>query len=187
MLQLSQRLGFDLPDSLARDRELLAYFFQRVILVHSDAKAHAQPPFFAWGDRGEHARRDVAQFRLDGGVDGLQCVLVLDEVAEAAIILVADRRLDGERLLRKPEDSPHLLQWYAELFGKLLRGGLVADLGEQPPRGADDLVGHLDHVDGDADSARLIRNPAGNRLADPPSCVSSEFVAAAVIELIYRL
>ena len=39
MLQLPQRLGFDLPDTLSRHRELLADFFQRVIVVHADARA----------------------------------------------------------------------------------------------------------------------------------------------------
>ena len=31
MAQLPQRLGLDLPDALARDREVLAHFFQRVL------------------------------------------------------------------------------------------------------------------------------------------------------------
>jgi hypothetical protein len=34
VLQLPQRLGLDLPDALARQRELLADFLQRVILVY---------------------------------------------------------------------------------------------------------------------------------------------------------
>src|SRR5215471_21134787 len=41
MLQLSQRLGFDLADALARDRELTADLLQRAVSVHADAKAHA--------------------------------------------------------------------------------------------------------------------------------------------------
>ena len=36
MLQLAQRLGFDLADTLARDAELLADFFQRVIGMNTD-------------------------------------------------------------------------------------------------------------------------------------------------------
>src|SRR5215472_18560851 len=37
----SQRLGFDLADALARDRELTADLLQRAVSVHADAKAHA--------------------------------------------------------------------------------------------------------------------------------------------------
>ena len=40
MLQLAQRLGFDLSYSFSRDGELLADFFQRVIGVHADTEAH---------------------------------------------------------------------------------------------------------------------------------------------------
>jgi hypothetical protein len=49
MLQLAQHLGFDLPDTLAGDAELLADFLQRVIGVHADAEAHAQHALFARG------------------------------------------------------------------------------------------------------------------------------------------
>ena len=49
MAQLAQRLGFDLPDALARDRELLSYFFQGVIGLLADAKTHAQDPVLARG------------------------------------------------------------------------------------------------------------------------------------------
>ena len=41
MLQLSQRLRFDLPDALAGNAELLADFLQRVVRVHADAEAGA--------------------------------------------------------------------------------------------------------------------------------------------------
>ena len=82
MFELPYRLRLDLADAFPRYRELLADLLQRVLLIHADAKAHAQHPFFARGDRGEHARRGLAQFRLDGGVDRLDRVRVLDEIAE---------------------------------------------------------------------------------------------------------
>jgi hypothetical protein len=41
MFQLPQRLGLDLPDTLARHVELLADFFQRVIGIHANAEPHA--------------------------------------------------------------------------------------------------------------------------------------------------
>ena len=81
MLQLAQRLGFDLANAFTRYRELLADFFQRVVGVHADAEAHAQHAFLARGERGKHA----GVFRagcLDRGVDRQDRVLVLDEVAE---------------------------------------------------------------------------------------------------------
>jgi hypothetical protein len=62
VLQLAQRLRFDLADTFAGDRELLADFFQRVVGVHADAEAHAQHAFFARGQRGQDA--GVVSFRF---------------------------------------------------------------------------------------------------------------------------
>ncbi len=82
VLEFPQRLRFDLADAFAGDRELLADFFQRVVGVHADAKAHAQHAFLTRGERGEHAGGCLAQVRLDGRVHRKQRHLVLDEVAE---------------------------------------------------------------------------------------------------------
>src|SRR5216684_830747 len=39
--QLAQRLGLDLADALAGDREVLAHFLQRVVGLLADSEAHA--------------------------------------------------------------------------------------------------------------------------------------------------
>src|SRR5690242_13453597 len=96
VLQLAQRLRLDLADALARHRELLADLLERVIGVHADAEAHPQDPLLARGQRGEDARRRLAQIRLDRRVERQDRVLVLDEVAEMAVLLVADRRLEAD-------------------------------------------------------------------------------------------
>ena len=82
MLQLPQRLRLDLADALARHRELLADFFQRVVGVHADAEAHAQHAFLARRQARQNARGGLAQVGLDRGIDGEDRVLVLDEIAE---------------------------------------------------------------------------------------------------------
>src|SRR5918994_3866215 len=96
VLELAQRLGFDLANALARHRELLADLFQGVIGVHADAEAHAQHALLARRQRGEDARRRLAQVRLDGGVDRQDGALVLDENAEVRILPVGDRRLERD-------------------------------------------------------------------------------------------
>jgi hypothetical protein len=76
--QFSMRLGcLSLRSALASiwrmrsrvTRELLADFLQRVVGVHADAEAHAQHALLARGERGQHARRRLAQVRLDRGID----------------------------------------------------------------------------------------------------------------------
>src|SRR5688572_28275629 len=53
VLQLAERLGLDLADALAGDRELLADLFQRVVGVHADAEAHPQHALLARRQRRE--------------------------------------------------------------------------------------------------------------------------------------
>src|SRR5262249_54748062 len=121
------------------------------------------------------------------GVDRQDRVLVLDEIAEVGVLLVADGSLHGERLPGKLETFPHLLQRHAELLGELLRRRLAADLAEQLSRCADDLVEDLRHMHGNANGARLVADRAGDRLPDPPGGIGRELVAAPVLELIDRL
>src|SRR6516162_11414591 len=186
MLQLPERFRLDLADALARDRELLADLFQGVVLVHADAEAHADYTLLARRERGERARRGLAQVRLDDGVDRHDRVLVLDEIAEVGILLVADRGFQRQRLFHYLEHLANLLERHAELFGKLLGRGFAADLLEQLARRAHDLVDGLDHVHGDADGARLIGDRARDRLPDPPRGIGRELVAAAILEFVDR-
>src|SRR5215208_7758012 len=97
VLEFAKGLGLDLADTLAGHRELLADLFEGVVGVHADAEAHAQHALLARRERGENARRRLAQVRLDRRVDGQDRILVLDEVAEVRILLVADGRLEGDR------------------------------------------------------------------------------------------
>src|SRR5579883_669922 len=187
MLQLAQRLRLDLADALARHRELLADLLQRVVGVHADAEAHAQHALLARGERGEHPRRGLAQVLLDRGVDRQNRVLVLDEIAEVRILLVADRGLERDRLVGDLEDLAHLLERHAELLGELLRRRLAADLVQHLAGRAYDLVDRLDHVHRNADGARLVGDRAGDRLADPPRRIGGVLVAAPVLELVDRL
>src|ERR1035438_7739048 len=62
--------------------------------------------------------------------------------------------------------------------------GLTAELLHQLTAGTNELVDGFDHVHRDADRAGLVRNGAGNGLANPPRCISRKLVAAAILELV---
>ncbi len=94
VLELPECLGLDLADAFAGDRELLADLFKRVVGIHADAEAHSKDTFFARCQRGEHARRRLAQVGLDGGIDRQDGVLVLDEITEVGIFFVPNRRFE---------------------------------------------------------------------------------------------
>jgi hypothetical protein len=52
---------------------------------------------------------------------------------------------------------------------------------------ANQFVDDLDHVQREADGARLIGQRSPNCLTDPPGSVGGKFVTPAVLELVYRL
>ena len=54
MTQLAQRFRFDLADALARDRERLADFFERVLAAVVQTKAHLDDFFLARRQRLQH-------------------------------------------------------------------------------------------------------------------------------------
>ena len=93
-------------------------------------------------------------------------------------------RLEGDRLLGDLQDLADLVERQLHLLGDLFRRRLAAVLLDEVARGADELVDRLDHVDRDADRARLVGDRAGDRLADPPRRVRRELVAALVLELV---
>src|SRR5882724_10697313 len=106
-----------------------------------------------------------------------------DEIAEVTVAFVADRRLERDRVLYDPDHAPHLVERQAEARSDLVLGRLAARLLDHDADGAADAVQRLDHVDGHADRARLIRERAADRLADPPGRVRREAVPAPIVEL----
>ena len=184
MFELAQGLGFDLADTFAGDRELLANLFQRVVGIHADAETHTQDTFLTRGQGRQHAGRGLAQIGLDGRIDRQDSVLVLDEITEMAVFLVTDRRFQRDRLLGDLHHLAHLLERHGELFGQFFRRRLTTDLVQHLTAGADDLVDRLDHVHRNTDGACLVRDGAGNGLADPPGGIGREFVTAAIFEFV---
>ena len=112
--------------------------------------------------------------------------LVLDEVAELGLLLLADRLLERDRLLAMRRMSRTSRERALELGGDLLGVGSRPSRLDQLALDVHDLVELLDHVDRDADGAALVGDRPGHRLADPPRRVGRELVAAAVVELLDR-
>src|SRR5262245_40621087 len=184
MSELAQRLGFDLPDALARDGEVLADLLERVLAAVRETEAQPQHLLLARRERVQDLVGLLAQGEADDRLDGRDDLLVLDEITEMAVFFLADRRLQRDRLLRDLEDLAHLVDRHVHLGRDLFRSGLAAELLHELAGGPDELVDGLDHVHGDADGARLVGDRAGDRLADPPGRVRRELVAAAVLELV---
>ena len=119
-----------------------------------------------------------------GGVERRLGRVVLDEVAELGVLLLADRLLERDRVLRHAQDLAHLVGRHLELLGDLVGPRLAPEPLDELPLDVHDLVQLLDHVHRDPDRARLVGDRARHRLADPPGRVGRELVALAVVELL---
>src|SRR6266542_1975845 len=184
MPQLAQRLGLDLANTLASDREVLADFLQGVLAPVRETEAQAQHLLLARRQGIEHLVRLLAQRQPDDRFHRGHHLLVLDEIAEVAVLLLADGRLERDGVLRDLGVVGDVVDGDVDLGRDLFRGGLAPELLHELPRGADELVDRLDHVDRDPDRAGLVGDGPGNRLADPPRRVRRELVAPTIFELV---
>src|SRR5689334_10443591 len=85
VLQLAQRLGLDLADTLARDVKGVADLLQRMVAGHAEAKTHTNNALLTWRERGQSFGDCIAQARLDGRVDRQDRVRILDEIAKVRV------------------------------------------------------------------------------------------------------
>src|SRR5208283_1355648 len=187
MPQLAQRFGFDLADAFARDCERLPDLFQSVLTAVFETEAHLDDFFFARGQRAQDLSCLVFEVHVDHGFGRRNDGAVFDEVAEMRVFLFANRRFEGDRLLRDLQYFADFRHRNVHALGDFFAGRLAPQLLHQLPRGADQLVDRLDHVHRDADRTRLVSNGTGNRLPNPPRGIRGELVATAVFELVHGL
>ena len=138
------------------------------------------------GGRTAHPARDRARRPpgeshdppADHGLDRRDLLPVFDEIAEMAVLILPDRRLERDRLLG--ELARLLYRSHREVQSRrdLLRRWFAAQLLHERGRRPDQLVDRLDHVNRDPNRPGLVGDRAGDRLADPPGGVSRELIAS---------
>src|SRR6476646_4803323 len=70
MSQLPERFRLDLADALARDREALAHFLERVLAAVADAEAHLDHLLLARRQRLQHRLGLLFQVQVDDRLGG---------------------------------------------------------------------------------------------------------------------
>ena len=94
MPQFAQCFGLDLADALARDREVLAYFFERVLAAVFQAKPHFDDFFFARREGLEYLCGLLAQVQIDYRFRWRDTGPVDDEVAQMRLVFFSDGCLE---------------------------------------------------------------------------------------------
>ncbi len=90
MLEFADGLGLDLADALAGDFEDAADLFERVGVAVADAVTQLDDLALAVGERLEDDVDAVLEHFLRGRGDGRIDLIVLDEIAEVAVLALAD-------------------------------------------------------------------------------------------------
>src|SRR4051794_11174282 len=184
VLELLERVVLDLPDPLAGHAKRAADLLERARLAAEQPVAELDHLAFPPRERAQRVHDVFAtQHQLSRVVRRLRG-LVLDEVAERRVFLLADRLLERDGELRHAQDLAHLVGRHLELLGDLIRARLASEALHELPLDVHDLVQLLDHVHGDPDGARLVGDRPCDGLPDPPRRVGGELVALAVVELL---
>src|SRR5579884_701369 len=107
--QLLQALVLDLADALPRHLERAADLVERARLLAVQAVPKLEHAALAVAQRVEALRQRLGAERRVRGLVGRRRALVLDELAELRLLLVADRLLERHRRLRRATDRVDLL------------------------------------------------------------------------------
>ena len=159
---------------------------KRVAVAVAQAVAELDDLALAVAERLQHLGDAVAEHALRGADGRALHRAVGQEVAEVAVLAVAHRPVEADRIAAHGQHAAGLVDAGLAGAGGLLDRGLAAQLLQELPRHAPHPRHGLDHVDGDADGAALVGHGAGDGLADPPGGVGAELEAAAVLELVHR-
>src|SRR2546427_4774239 len=139
MAQLAQRLGLDLADPLAGHPELPADFLQRPGTAIIEPEAQLQHLALTRRQRLQHVLQLLLQHGERRRFGRREGVLVLDEVAQVAVFLFADGRLQRDGFLSNLDDFPHALDRQAHRRRDLFPGRLPTRLLQQGARDAADV------------------------------------------------
>src|SRR6185312_3294658 len=150
-----------------------------------EAEAHLDYFLFARSQRAQHVRCLFLEVHVDHGFCRRDYAAIFDEVAKMRIFLFSNRSFEGDRLLRDLQHFAHLRDRNIHALRDLFRRWLATEFLHKLTRSSNQLVDGLDHVHRNTDRSRLVGNCTGNRLANPPRCVSRELVAATVLELVH--
>src|SRR5712664_2455920 len=154
MTQLTQRFRLDLADTLASYSERLTNFLERMFAAIFQPETHLDDLLLARCERAQHLRSLVFQVDVDHSLSRRDHCTVFNEVAQMRIFLFADWCLQRNRFLSDLQHLAHFSYWNIHALGNFLRRWFASQLLHQLPRGADQLVNGLNHVDRDANRTR---------------------------------
>src|SRR5438128_558089 len=133
MAKLAQRLGLDLANAFPCDAELAANLFQGAAAPVLQAEAQYEQISFPLTERVERLTDVLVQQALHGRIGRANSLFILEKIAEMALFLCADRRLEGNRLLAQLEHFGNTFRRQVHVAPNLGIGGIAAVFLDQTP------------------------------------------------------
>src|ERR671934_144521 len=137
----------------------------------------------AW-ELGQRALHRVTTVCVCGLLHRILGLRIGEQVAELSVAVTADRLVQRDRCLDCAERLLDMLQLETCRRRELLLGRRRTGRRLEALTRARELDAPLVHVRRDTDRGRLVRDRTLTRLANPPSRVGRELVAAAPVELL---
>src|SRR5262245_48425790 len=154
--QTRQRLGLELPDTLARQVELMADRLERPRLA-LEAEPQLEDAPLTLGESVERLAHALAAERLLRLVERICRLAVREEVAELALVVRADCLVQRDRRLGGAQCLVDVLHRQARRLGQLVLRRLATELDLESARGARELLLALDDVHGHAEDRKSTR------------------------------
>src|SRR5580700_2133686 len=184
--QLGERLLLQLADPLPGQSQRLADLIERVRVAVIETEPHRHDRGLARRQRIQRVPQLVGHQLAVNQLAGLRRVDVLDQVADAGLAVLADRRVEADRLPAGAQQLLDLVRRPVQLDGQLLRGWLPAQALVHVALDPGQLAEHLEHVHRQPDGPGRVGEAALDGLPDPPHRVRRELVALGVVELLDR-
>src|SRR5690242_8619916 len=110
----------------------------------------------------------------------------MDEVSDGAVILLANRRFERNRLDRDSHHFANAIHRKSDLARDLFFGCFTLQFLLEPRRGLNNLVDQLGNVHRNPDRSTLIDDGPGDSAANPPSGVGAEPESLSPVKLLDR-
>ena len=101
MAQFSQRLCFDLTDTLARNSKFASHFLKRTCLAIVKTKAQTKHLLLARGQRIQHIHELFLERGAGHHLSGSRGVVIRNKISQMAIFLFANRAFPGKPVLAR--------------------------------------------------------------------------------------
>mgnify|MGYP007081500513 CR=1 FL=1 len=160
MAQFRERLALDLTDALTRDAEFATHFFERARMTVFKAETQRDDLALTLCQALERFRELLLEHGEAGCIRRNNRGIVFDKIAQLRVFLFADRRFKADRFLRDLLDLTNALRREAHLFSDLFGGWFATERLQELTLNAHELVDGLDHMNGNADGARLVCDSA---------------------------